>query len=335
MNNNNNILADILRIPLPQNGETVRLGNSKFVIKDNILREIGVSSKGQDQTSSTFGYKWSRRETYDDSPAFASRTRDWLNQRYGQAIELEEFFDGHDFPVILDAGCGSGYTASLFFGELLERAHYIGTDVSSAVDTAQLRFKEKYIPGKFLQCDLMKLPLKPNCIDIIYSEGVLHHTDDTRSAILALVPFLKPQGRFMFYVYRRKGPIREFTDDHIREKLQGINSEEAWDALMPLTKLGITLGDLDIEVDIPEEIKLLEIPAGRINIQRLFYWHVFKAFCDPALRVEELNHINFDWFAPANAQRQTIEEVRDWCQEAGLVIERERVDGGWYNHCCS
>ena len=45
MNNDNNILADILRIALPQNGETVRLGNSKFVIKDNILREIGLAQK--------------------------------------------------------------------------------------------------------------------------------------------------------------------------------------------------------------------------------------------------------------------------------------------------
>ena len=28
---------------------------------------------------------------------------------------------------------------------------------------------------------------------------------------------LKPGGRILFYVYRKKGPIREFTDDYVRE----------------------------------------------------------------------------------------------------------------------
>ena len=70
-----------------------------------------------------------------------------------------------------------------------------------------------------------------------------------------------------------EGPIRNLQ--MIIGKASRNHSEDAWD-VMPLTKLGITLGDLDIEVDIPEEIELLEIPAGRINIQRLFYWHVFR-----------------------------------------------------------
>ncbi len=34
----------------------------------------------------------------------------------------------------------------------------------------------------------------------------------------ALVPLLAPGGELMFYVYRRKAPIREFTDDYVRER---------------------------------------------------------------------------------------------------------------------
>lgn len=62
---------------------------------------------------------------------------------------------------------------------------------------------------------------------------MLHHTDDTRAALAALTRHLKPGGRILFYVYRRKGPIREFTDDHVRAKLQAMTPEEAWAALMP------------------------------------------------------------------------------------------------------
>jgi arsenite methyltransferase len=102
--------------------------------------------------------------------------------------------------------------------------------------------------------------------------------------------------------------------------------DEAWDAVLPLTKLGRTLGELDIEIDIAEPIDVLQIPAGKINLQRLFYWHVFKAYYRPDLTLDEMNHINFDWYAPKNAHRQSIEEVRAWCAEAGLAIERERVE---------
>ncbi len=137
---------------------------------------------------------------------------------------------------------------------------------------------------------------------------------------------LKPGGRFLFYVYKKKGPIREFTDDYIREKLQPMTPEAAWQAMEPLTQLGISLGELNAEIDIPQPIDVLGIPAGRINVQRLFYWHVAKMFYRPDLRFDEMNHINFDWYAPANAARQSPEDVRRWCDEADLEIEREVVE---------
>ena len=65
-----------------------------------------------------------------------------------------------------------------------------------------------------------------------------------------------------------------------------------------LTKLGIELGKLDIEINVPENIKTLDIPAGKINLQRLFYWYFCKAFYDPNLTFDEMHHINFDWYAP-------------------------------------
>jgi hypothetical protein len=90
--------------------------------------------------------------------------------------------------------------------------------------------------------------------------------------------------------------------------------------------LGKLLGELDIEIDLPENIPLLDIDAGKINLQRLFYWHILKCFYRPDYTVDEMNHINFDWYAPKNAFRQSPEEVEAWCDEAGLDILRERVE---------
>jgi hypothetical protein len=96
--------------------------------------------------------------------------------------------------------------------------------------------------------------------------------------------------------------------------------------MMALSKLGKKLGELDIEVEILDSVDLLDIPSGKINLQRLFYWHVFKAFYHPELDLDEMNHINFDWYAPRNAHRQTVEEVRAWCAEGGLEIKKEVVE---------
>ena len=97
-------------------------------------------------------------------------------------------------------------------------------------------------------------------------------------------------------------------------------------SLLPLTRLGQVLGDLDIEIDIPEDIDLLEIKKGRVNLQRFFYWNICKAYYRKDWSIEQMNNTNFDWYAPTNAFRQTPEEVRAWCGELNLEIEREYID---------
>jgi hypothetical protein len=44
------------------------------------------------------------------------------------------------------------------------------------------------------------------------------------------------------------------------------------------------------------------------------------------MSLDEMNHINFDWFAPKNAHRQSADEVRTWCEELKLSIERDVVE---------
>jgi arsenite methyltransferase len=306
-------------------GDEAEIQGRRYVLQDGLLRDSRMLSEAQEQTSRVFGFKWQQRDTFE-SPAMRRRARKWLLERYG-AVDSRDFWVQHgDAPVLLDAGCGAGYSALALFRDALPRIRYLGVDVSKAVEVAAARFAEHRSPGAFLQADIMALPLPPGSIDVIFSEGVLHHTDSTREALLYLSTFLKPDGRFLFYVYRRKGPVREFTDDLIRERLGQLDPEAAWSAIVPLSKLGQALGELGAVVDVPEAVDVLGIPAGPIDVQRLFYWHVVKAYYDPQLTLDELAHINFDWFAPRNAHRQSPEEVAEWCAEAGLEIERQRVE---------
>ncbi len=167
----------------------------------------------------------------------------------------------------------------------------------------------------------MSLPIPDNSVDMIFSEGVLHHTDNTEKAISYLTKKLNNKGRFLFYVYAKKAVIREFTDDYIREKLKSRTNKEAWEALIPLTKLGIILGKLGVELDIPEDIPFLEIKKGKIDLQRFFYWNICKVFYNENFNLTEMNHMNFDWFRPANCFRHKPEEVLSFCESANLEIE--------------
>jgi len=314
-------LLEALGIDSAEEGQAFDLHGQPFVVRNGILRSTKVMSNAQTQTGEAFGFKWKKRDTFESS-ASLNRMRQWLVERYGDMATAEWLTDHGERPLLIDAGCGAGMSGLELFGRIVPQVRYLGIDVSDAVDVARDRFADRGLAAAFLQADIGDLPLREGTVDLIFSEGVLHHTNSTEEALKSLARLLKPGGRFLFYVYRRKGPIREFTDDFLRAKIQAMPPEDAWKAMEPLTQLGISLGNLDAEIDIKEPIELLEIPAGRISVQRLFYWHVAKAFYRPDLTFAEMNHINFDWYAPANAHRQSPDEVRSWCVAADMEVER-------------
>lgn len=283
-------------------------------------------SPQQTQTMDAFSFKWAKRDTYE-SDAVKQKAKDWLIERYcqGNAANLEKLL-GESPKIILDAGCGSGFSGLLFFGDYLKKHHYLGVDISEAVGVAKTRFEEVGIQGDFIKRSLTDLDFIPDAsLDVIFSEGVLHHTDSTEKSLKYLAKKIKKDGVFMFYVYVKKAPIREFTDDYIREAIRPMSDEEAWEKLKPLTELGIKLGELGINLTIDQDIEVLGIKKGNYDLQRFFYWNICKMFYRPDFSLEEMNHVNFDWFRPLNCQRHTPEEIQQWCKEAGLVVEDMNV----------
>ncbi len=291
----------------------------------SLLQKNQQYSDTQEQTKDTFSFKWSKRDTYD-SENFKAFSRQWLLEKYcsNDPGKLRKWLAGNR-KIILDAGCGSGYSAILFFGDHLRNHDYLGVDISTAIEIAKLRFKEAGYSGDFLQANLLDLPIGDCSVDLIFSEGVLHHTDDTEESIKYLSKKLKKGGFFLFYVYVKKSVIREFTDDYIRQEIHQLTDEKAWEALKPLTKLGIALGKLNIDIEIPEDVPLLGIAKGKLDLQRFFYWHICKTYYRPEFSLEEMNHINFDWFRPLNCHRHTEEEVLAYCEAAELEIEHLNV----------
>jgi SAM-dependent methyltransferase len=287
-------------------------------VLNGIPRLLAPADDKQTQTAESFGFKWGRRETYE-SPELADESRTWLLGRYGFADvrEMQDHFAGCE--RFLDVGCGSGFSARLWTEGWRDAPAIVCADISSAIDVARERLA--YLDdAEFVQADVLALPFADASFDAVFAEGVLHHTPSTWEALASVARVLAPGGEACFYVYRRKAPIREFADDHVRASLAELPPEQAWEALRPLTRLGEALADLHATVVVPEDVPLLGIAAGEYDVQRLVYWHFAKLFWNPRLPFETNHHVNFDWYHPRYAHRHTEQEVRAACASNDLRI---------------
>lgn len=304
------------------NGELLS-GAARFPITGGIPRFVATADEGQVQTAESFGFKWARTDSYD-SPEMRANSLEWLLRRYGfaSAREMRDHFA--ELGTVLDAGCGSGFSSSLWL-DAEWAGTWVGADISCAIDVARKRLRE--IPGThFVQADVLDLPFPDASFGAVFSEGVLHHTPSTERAFHSVARLLRPGGELHAYVYRRKAPVRELTDDFVRVEVSKMSPQEAWDSMRPLTKLAQALAELGVEVDVPEDVPLFGIRAGRHDMQRLLYWHFAKLFWSPSLSFDENLHINFDWYHPRYAHRHTEEELRSWTAAASLEVVRLHED---------
>jgi SAM-dependent methyltransferase/uncharacterized protein YbaR (Trm112 family) len=253
---------------------------------------------GQAQVQDAFAHKWTRQPWWGLEGESARVISEWLLARYGWAgaDEYRRFLAGRG--QILDAGAGLG-RETVRMAEAAPAADVFGLELSACVDESAAHARTRGLDNVlFVQADLMAPPFAPASFDFVLSEGVLHHTPDTRAAFLSLASLLAPAGEIGFYVYRKKAALREFADDHVRRLVQDLPPDEAWARMEPLTRLGRALAALKAEVEVPDDVPELGIRAGRYDVQRLVYYAMFKCYWNDRLTVAENVHVNFEWSYP-------------------------------------
>lgn len=138
--------------------------------------------------------------------------------------------------VLLDIGCGAG-TSGAMFG--YSGAQYIGLDHSPHAAMYTLRhLRAVRGEGFTLQSNAEALPLRDGCIDVVYSNGVLHHTPNFSTAMDEAYRVLKPGGRAIVALYatystqfglvRALGALKGNLTRHSMNRWMGEASEGAW-----------------------------------------------------------------------------------------------------------
>jgi ubiquinone/menaquinone biosynthesis C-methylase UbiE/uncharacterized protein YbaR (Trm112 family) len=145
----------------------------------------------------SFGFQWQMRK----NKLFETKTL------YGRDAEatLSNFFDRlKKRPEeirgkrILDAGCGSGMLDHALSKTGCE---VVGLDLTDLAEAYAINREHENV--HIVRADIFHLPFSDEAFDIIWSEGVLHHTPDPKKAFDSLNRVLKRGGMSYVWVYSK------------------------------------------------------------------------------------------------------------------------------------
>jgi SAM-dependent methyltransferase len=203
---------------------------------------------------------------------------------------------GLNGALVLDAGCGNGtLTAAL----AASGPEVVGLDYSDSIERAE-REKERFAGTAaqrvhYVQGDVQRPPFAAETFDLVYSDGVLHHTPSTRVSFNAIAPLVKPQGRFFVMLYRRDSPPVH------RIKMMTAKTLQVF--LRPLP-LGV--------------MKSLCFVGAGVLLARIHVLHLFghRERRIVPLRLRAVNL--FDTLTPRYYHLHTASEVEEWFACAGF-----------------
>ena len=131
-------------------------------------------------------------------------------QRYYEFTVFKNFLKKHRInisgKVIIDAGCGSGYSSKLIKDEF-SPSELIAFDLMpEQIKIAKRRYKNI----NFMTGDLTRIDIPGNTADAVFVFGILHHIPEWRKALKNISEFLKNSGVFLVEEPKYRFSLNEF-----------------------------------------------------------------------------------------------------------------------------
>ncbi|HEV8348426.1 MAG TPA: methyltransferase domain-containing protein [Vicinamibacterales bacterium] len=190
---------------------------------ENIWRSLGNGSLAHgsgprrapalDRLETGDAYKEEVQNQWNNNPVgpqYAKVTRphtlEWFKEieahRYGEygpwMPDVMEF-DRHAGEDVLDIGGGIGTDLSQF---ARHGARVTDVDLSAGhLELAKENFALRGLTGRFVHHDAEQLPFDTNSFDLVYSNGVLHHTPNTNRVVAEIFRVLRPGGKAIVMMY--------------------------------------------------------------------------------------------------------------------------------------
>ncbi len=283
------------------------------------IADAGVAADHAARTAGAFSDKWAALDqAAGPDEGWQSFQLRWYLDCYGYESEAALAAALAPRRRILDAGCGPGHKAA-WLARLNPAALVVAMDLSDSVFLAARRHAG-VANLLFVKGDIAATPFRDGILDFVNCDQVLHHTADPPATLREFRRILEPGGSLNTYVYARKALPRELLDAHFRDYSKTLSSDQLWALSEQLTRLGRTLAELEIEIDIPD-MPALGIKGGRTDLQRFLYWNFIKCFWNPEHGFDGSRMVNFDWYAPETAFRYDRESFEAMLAEAGFTAD--------------
>ncbi len=280
---------DLLRCPVsgsalrlegdPANGCWVSEEGRRYPIENGLPRFVTDSEEAT--TRERFEYQWRH---WGREPRIFGKTPEEMrellvSERVGSSIDAR-FYPGRS---VLDAGAGHGRYLSAFAE--LGATLVVGLDLGRGLELGR-----EDDPPEVLRVrgDVRHPPLAPESFDLVFSDGVVHHTPEPEAAVRALARLVAPGGYLYLWVYPRGGRAWEITNRWLRivtTRMPNRLLAALCYALVPLLSLVPTYSQTRL---------------GRAT------WR-------------QCAQVVWDWLSPPYQSHHTFKEVAGWLQAAGLV----------------
>ena len=139
------------------------------------------------------------------------RTREWYeaveSHRYAVEPEIHAVaqFTRHRGKRLLEVGVGAG-TDHLQWARAGAECH--GVDLTdAAIETTRARLALYGLESKLQRVDAETLPFADDTFDVVYSWGVIHHSERPEAIIAEIRRVLKPGGVFIGMMYGRRSVL--------------------------------------------------------------------------------------------------------------------------------
>jgi glycosyltransferase involved in cell wall biosynthesis/ubiquinone/menaquinone biosynthesis C-methylase UbiE len=158
-------------------------------------------------------YKDQVQEQWNNNPVGSHYAKTTARRTLEWYLEVEQYryrdyapwmfevmeFGKHRGDSVLEIGGGLGTDLSQF-----ARHGAVVTDLDLSgghLEHAKENFALRGLPGTFVHHDAETLPFPDNSFDVVYSNGVLHHTPNTRQVVEEIRRVLKPGGKAIVMMY--------------------------------------------------------------------------------------------------------------------------------------
>ena len=162
-------------------------------------------------------------------------------------------------------------------------------------------------------------PFKKGIFDIVYSQGVLHHTSDTRAAFIQAARLVKPRGQLSVWLYGKGGRFEEFSTNPLRSDRGWVARHRrlAWLAVRVRHAFSDFVRCFTTRLPMRGSYALSYVLAALGAFPGLKY---LTFSVHPGFKVRVIE--NFDWISPPFQYHHTKEELVSWFEAAGYEVLR-------------